>query len=176
MTVGRPSGSLPVINFTFLWRKLRTFSTKIPPAHYKKKNRILIHSANPQSRLIVISIFAHAVRLYVRLSITFQNLAKQNKFKTMFATGETVGLAEWIIDDTCLVHFSYFSPIDFSWKLPKIFDFHTLRVCHSILFCLTRKFSTKDTAWKLMGVSCAAIVCSSWPTRVGRMVGHYFQV
>ena len=33
------------------------------------------------------------------------NLAKQNKFKakTMFNTGETVGLAEWIIDDTCLV-------------------------------------------------------------------------
>ena len=27
----------------------------------------------------------------------------QNKAKTMFATGETVGLAEWIIDDTCLV-------------------------------------------------------------------------
>ena len=34
---------------------------------------------------------------------TFQNLAKQNKAKTMFAIGETVGLAEWIIDDTCLV-------------------------------------------------------------------------
>ena len=31
---------------------------------------------------------------------TFQNLVKQNKVKTMFATGETVGLAEWIIDDT----------------------------------------------------------------------------
>ena len=30
---------------------------------------------------------------------------KQNKFQaeTMFATGETMGLAEWIIDDTCLV-------------------------------------------------------------------------
>ena len=31
--------------------------------------------------------------------------------KTMFATGEAVGLAEWIIDDTCLIsnysfHFS----------------------------------------------------------------------
>ena len=36
---------------------------------------------------------------------TFQNLAKLNKFqaKTMFTTCETVGLAEWIIDDTCLV-------------------------------------------------------------------------
>ena len=33
----------------------------------------------------------------------FSNLAKQNKVKTMFATGRTVGLAKWIIDDTCLV-------------------------------------------------------------------------
>ena len=34
---------------------------------------------------------------------TIHNLAKQNTAKTMFATGQTVGLAEWIIDDTCLV-------------------------------------------------------------------------
>ena len=34
-------------------------------------------------------------------------IEKQKKFqaKTMFTTGETVGLAEWIIDDTCLVCF-----------------------------------------------------------------------
>ena len=38
--------------------------------------------------------------------LNFQNLGKPNKFqaKTMFTTGETVGLAEWTIDDTCLVH------------------------------------------------------------------------
>ena len=28
---------------------------------------------------------------------------KTKQQKTMVATGETVGLAEWIIDDTCLV-------------------------------------------------------------------------
>ena len=28
---------------------------------------------------------------------------KKNQGKPMFATGVTVGLAEWIIDDTCLV-------------------------------------------------------------------------
>ena len=42
---------------------------------------------------------------YVRTSIpTFQNLAKQDKFqeKTIFTTDETVGLVEWIIDDTWL--------------------------------------------------------------------------
>ena len=36
----------------------------------------------------------------------FSKLLKQNNFqeKTMFTTGKTVGLAEWIIDYTCLVH------------------------------------------------------------------------
>ena len=40
-----------------------------------------------------------------RPSVRPSPLSKQNKFqaKTMFATGETVGLAEWIYDDTCLV-------------------------------------------------------------------------
>ena len=49
---------------------------------------MLIHLSDPQ-----IIVFAHVVR-------PFQNLAKPNRAKTMFATGETVGLAEWIIDDT----------------------------------------------------------------------------
>ena len=38
---------------------------------------------------------------------TFQYLAKQNKVITLFATGETVGLAEWIIDDTCLAYLNF---------------------------------------------------------------------
>ena len=38
----------------------------------------------------------------------FQNLAKQNKVKTMFSAGETVGLTECIIDDTCLVNFQMY--------------------------------------------------------------------
>ena len=40
----------------------------------------------------------------IRLSIR-PHFSKQNKFqaKTMFAIGETVALAEWIIDNTCLV-------------------------------------------------------------------------
>ena len=41
--------------------------------------------------------------LYVRLSVRPSTLFKSSKTKnTMFATGVTVGLAEWIIDDTCL--------------------------------------------------------------------------
>ena len=32
--------------------------------------------------------------------VTFQNLAKQNKFQAMLSNDKTVGLAEWIIDDT----------------------------------------------------------------------------
>ena len=49
----------------------------------------------------------HTCCPYVRP--TFQNIAKQNEFqvKTMFTTGEIVGLAEWIIDDTlfCFLYF-----------------------------------------------------------------------
>ena len=66
---------------------------------------ILIHSADPQKRPVVIIVFAHVVRPSVRPSIpSFPSLAKQNKFqaKTMFTTGETESLAEWIIDDTCM--------------------------------------------------------------------------
>ena len=57
----------------------------------------------PQSWPVLIIVFAQVVRPSVP---TFQNLAKQNKIqaKTMFTTGETVGLAEWIIDNTCLVY------------------------------------------------------------------------
>ena len=48
-------------------------------------------------------VFAHFVRPY-RSSVR-PHFSKQNQFqaKTMLATGEIVGLAEWIIDDTYLV-------------------------------------------------------------------------
>ena len=55
----------------------------------------LIHSADPQS---CSQTCGPSVHPSVRPSVpTFQNIAKQNKYqaKTMFATGETVGLAEW---------------------------------------------------------------------------------
>ena len=54
---------------------------------------ILIHSADPQSRPVVITIFTHVVRLSVCQSVpTFQNLAKQNNFQVriVIATGHTV--------------------------------------------------------------------------------------
>ena len=38
---------------------------------------------------------------------TFQNLSKLTKVQRMFATGKTVGLAEWIIDDTCLSSYCF---------------------------------------------------------------------
>ena len=64
----------------------------------------LIHEADPQS------LFSHVLP---GLSVTiFENFAKQNNFKVriviakiMFATGETVGLAEWIIDGIVLNNF-----------------------------------------------------------------------
>ena len=69
---------------------------------------VFIYSANPQSRPVVIIIFAHVVRPFVRSSVRPSPLFRSSKTKqqkTMVATGVTMGLAEWIIDDTCLVVF-----------------------------------------------------------------------
>ena len=59
----------------------------------------------PTARLVVIIVFAHVVRPSVRPSLLFKT--KQIQAKTMFTTttGEALGLAEWIIDDTCLGKF-----------------------------------------------------------------------
>ena len=60
----------------------------------------LIHSADPQSRPVVIIAFAHVVRSYIRPYVHVRpHFSKQNKIqaKTMFST---LGLAERIIDDT----------------------------------------------------------------------------
>ena len=72
------------------------YSTQVENCYHGQKRPWLIHSANPQSRPVGIIVFAHIVRPSVS---TFQNITIQNKV----AIGETVGLAEWIIDDTCLV-------------------------------------------------------------------------
>ena len=60
----------------------------------------LIHSANRQSQLLVITIISQVVRP----PPLFQNFLKQNKLevKTVIAL-LNVGLAEEIIDETCLV-------------------------------------------------------------------------
>ena len=55
----------------------------------------LIHSANPQSWSVGIIVFAHVVRPSPLFKS--RNIKQQ---KTMFATGEIVDLAEWLIDDT----------------------------------------------------------------------------
>ena len=80
--------------------------------HYLVLNYyILTHKAvaDPQSLPVVIIVFTQVFRTYVRAYVpTFQNLENNFKVKTMFSTGENVGLAEWIIDETLLVHFIYF--------------------------------------------------------------------
>ena len=80
---------------------------------------ILIHSAASKSRPVAIIVFTHVVRPSVCPSVrpsvpTFQNVEKLNKFqvKTMFTTGEIVGMVEWIIDDTCLVIYFYWKCFD----------------------------------------------------------------
>ena len=79
--------------------KIKKYSGKVARVENK-----LIHSADPQSRLVGIIVFAHVVRPSVP---TFQNLAKQNKAKTIFATGETMGMAEWIMMTPRLFFFPY---------------------------------------------------------------------
>ena len=61
---------------------------------------LLIHEADPQLRSVMITIFTHGVRL----SVTFQNLAKQNNFQVriVVATSGSVDLAVWITDDSWL--------------------------------------------------------------------------
>ena len=74
------------------WVSLITIAT------FKKNRQYWSNQSGP----VVIIVFAHVVRPSV---LTFQNLEKQSKFqvKTIFTTGETVNLVEWIIDDTFLV-------------------------------------------------------------------------
>ena len=107
---------------------------------------VLIHEADPTvaRRLIVIIVFAHVVRSYARPSVpTFQ---KQNncQAKTMFATGETVCLAEWIIDDTWLViivvrrtfYQSQPSRDSFFMQRLSFFEFPQIK---SVIFCTSKK-------------------------------------
>ena len=60
-------------------------------------------------------------RYWSLFSQFFQNIAKQNKFQanTMFTTGETMGLAEWIIDDTCLVFLALFNKSIPPYSIPR---------------------------------------------------------
>ena len=65
----------------------------------------LIHEADPQSRPVMIIVIAH-VRPSVYPSPLFKT--KQISSESNDATGETVGLAEWIMDNTCLVRLMFF--------------------------------------------------------------------
>ena len=69
---------------------------------YNYTSMKLIHLANPKSRPVGIIVFAHVVRPSVRPSPLFKS-RKTKQQKTMLATVVTMGFAEWIIDDTCLV-------------------------------------------------------------------------
>ena len=82
---------------------------------------------DPLGRPTVMASKDHCFRTccpYVRPSPLFKS-RKTKQQKTMFATGVTMGLAEWIIDDTCLV-------FSFIWKFKQVlFDF-LLRSPHNI--------------------------------------------
>ena len=64
-----------------------------------KNHQIIDPLGQPTATAVVIIVFAHVVRP----SPLFKS-SKTKQQKTMVAAGETVCLAEWIIDDTCLVN------------------------------------------------------------------------
>ena len=65
---------------------------------------LLIHSADPQSQPVVIIIFTHVVRTCLRAYAKSSKTKNQiYQVRRMCITGESVGIAERIIDDTCLV-------------------------------------------------------------------------
>ena len=79
-------------------KRVETFFTKKIAVCFEIN--VLIHLANPKSWPVGIIVFEHVVR-----PSTLFKSSKTKQQKTMFATGVTVGLAEWIIDDNCLVFF-----------------------------------------------------------------------
>ena len=66
-----------------------------------RQHLLLILEDDPQSRLVVITIFTRVVRTSPLLKISQNKTVHQ--VKIVIATGGTVGLAEWIIDNTCLL-------------------------------------------------------------------------
>ena len=68
----------------------------------------------PKVTQVGIIVIAHVVLPYVRPSALFKS-RKTKQQKTMFATGVTMGLAEWIIDDTCLVCLTFPKDYQLLW-------------------------------------------------------------
>ena len=60
---------------------------------------------DPLGRPTVTAVSDHCFRMCC-LHFSESTKTKQIQAKTMFANGETVGLAKWIIDDKCLVLFA----------------------------------------------------------------------
>ena len=65
---------------------------------------LLIHEAEPQSRPGVITISASGVCTSVRPNFS-KSHKKHFQIRRVTVSGKTVGLAEWIINVTCLVDF-----------------------------------------------------------------------
>ena len=61
-------------------------------------SKILVFIIDPLGQTTVTAGRDNCYRTCCPSATTFQNLAKPNKVKTMFAHVETVGLAEWIIE------------------------------------------------------------------------------
>ena len=126
---------------------------------WKTATKLCYCSIDPRGRPTVTAVSDHYFRtccLYVRPSVrTFQNLAKQNKFqaRTVIATGGTVGLAEWIIDDTHFLFFLY-------WE--KIAVICGSLSCHDLLLPPQNKLQFKFDSHLFAYVKSASYKSFSW--------------
>ena len=103
------SSSIRWTCFYFLLMKFRLWWSKIIWKRFMKwsSSPCLFSIFDPLGRPTVSAGSDQYFRTYFRPCVhpSFQNIAKQNKrgVKIMIATAGTADLAEWIIDDTCLV-------------------------------------------------------------------------
>ena len=94
----------------------KTMENEQGRVHFLLFNRLLpllllIHSTNPQSLRVGIIVFAHVVRPSV---CTFQIQPNKATGNNVSYWRDSVGLAEWIMDDACLVSIYFFFADRFS--------------------------------------------------------------
>ena len=98
----------------------------------------LIHSADLQTRTVVIIIFG---QISVRPSVpSFQISKNKSCVKIMITTGGIVGLAEGIIDDTCFVESLLLGIFSEPSSLLKMLLSEWIRISFKRTLCLTKTF------------------------------------
>ena len=88
------------------------------PLSFRINEYLLIHSAVPHSRPVVLIIFSH---VSVRPHFSKHRKTIQSSLKIIITTDGTVGLAEWIIDGIYLYQFTFMNLLPFARSISEIF-------------------------------------------------------